>query len=155
MYSINSYVKIGSPLWLHPIPGDHDLTNDNLPYLRMLPQKSLLFVADRFLRRFLKILLNIFLCKIGLTHCTPILSPESWFEQTWIWGCKWFWTRKFKKKFNIFLCKNLTPHFGPNLTPGIMIWTNLNLHYMRMFPQKFQIFVADQFLKRRFYPMYS
>ena len=39
--------------------------------------------------------------------------------------------------FHIFLCKTLVGQFGPALPPGVMIWTNLNLHYLRMLPYKY------------------
>lgn len=48
---------------------------------------------------------------------------------------KWFFRRIF---LYIFLSK--TPNCDPAL-PGIMIWTNLNLHHMRMLPHKLFLYL--------------
>ena len=76
----------------------------------------------------------------------------SWFSQLWIyttWGC--FHTsfsfpgclvsekKIFKEILYIFLCKTSTPQCGLTLPPGVMIFTTLNLHYLRMLPHKFQL----------------
>ena len=47
-----------------------------------------------------------------------------------------FWEEDF---LYIFLCKTWSPRCGPALPQGTMIWTNLNLHYLRMLPQKYQL----------------
>ena len=44
--------------------------------------------------------------------------------------------RRFLNLFYIFLCKNLTPHCALTLPPGIMICATLNLHYLRILPNK-------------------
>jgi hypothetical protein len=101
------------------------------------------------LRRFLKIFpINSFV-KFGSAILAPSLPWGSWFEQIWIyttWG--WFHMsvifpgpvvleKKIFKEFSyIFLCKTWVGHFGPTLAPGVMIWTNLNLHYLRMIPHE-------------------
>lgn len=88
-------------------------------------------LTNWYLRRFFKILLYIFLYwkKIDL-HCCLNL---------------------FKKIFNNF-CLYISmnkfdspppaPIRGPTLPPGIIIWTNLNLHYPRKLPPKLQLFWA-------------
>ena len=40
----------------------------------------------------------------------------------------------------IFKCKTLIPYCGHIVTLGVMIWTNLNLHYIRKLSYKFQLF---------------
>lgn len=37
-----------------------------------------------------------------------------------------------------------SPPIVPNTTPGINIWTNLNLQYMRMLPYTCKIHFSDQ-----------
>jgi hypothetical protein len=41
--------------------------------------------------------------------------------------------------FYINICKNGFPYCGPTLPPGAMILTNLNLHYRRDLPSKFEL----------------
>lgn len=39
------------------------------------------------------------------------------------------------------LCKNLSPNFCcPTILNGVLIWTDMNLIYMRMLPTKFKLF---------------
>ena len=47
--------------------------------------------------------------------------------------------RFFKEYPYIFQCKILIGHCGPTLPPDVMIWTNLNLHYLRMLPHEFHL----------------
>lgn len=45
------------------------------------------------------------------------------------------WPIVFQKIFSLYIrCKNLTPHCSPTLPPRIMIWPQLNHHYLRMLP---------------------
>lgn len=44
----------------------------------------------------------------------------------------------------LFPCLSSTPSYGPTKSPRIMIFQNLNLHFMRMLPAKF-IIQCNQF----------
>lgn len=58
----------------------------------------------------------------------------------------------FSKYFPLYtymsFCSNLTLCRGLTLTPGILIWTYLNLSYLKMLPTSF-CFYTNGFLKRR------
>lgn len=57
---------------------------------------------------------------------------------------------KILKSFFLYLfqCKYYThPYCGPNLPPKIMIWTNLNLHHLRIHPHKLLIILPIFFFK--------
>lgn len=48
------------------------------------------------------------------------------------------------------LCKNLTPpppHHGLTFPPGIIIWPNSNLHYLRKLQHKFQLYWPKNYKK--------
>lgn len=59
-----------------------------------------------------------------------------WFTMYITTICKYF--------FSQFLSK-ISPHCGPILPPGIMVWTHLSLQYTNMFPHKFQLFCHNGF----------
>jgi hypothetical protein len=42
--------------------------------------------------------------------------------------------------FNINTCKYGSPYCGPSQPPGSMIWTNLNLHFIRKLSCKYELF---------------
>jgi hypothetical protein len=128
--------------------------NLNLHYLSMLSlyKYEKLWLSCSLEEDFYRNISNIFLCKTLVGHFGPALPPGSRFEQTWIfttWACFHIYMMNYgfvileKKTFNefcyIFLCKTLVGRFGPALPPGVMIWTNLNLHHLRMFLHKFQL----------------
>lgn len=46
--------------------------------------------------------------------------------------------------------KNLTQYYSPTLPPGIIIWANLFLNYLRMLPPKLQLFLVVRFFFREF-----
>ena len=91
-------------------------------------------------------------CKHGFPYCGPSWPPGPWFEQIWIctMSASFHLNLKFsglvvleKKIFKHFsyinTCKNGFPYCGPARPPGAMIWTNLNLHYVRKLPCKFEL----------------
>jgi hypothetical protein len=47
---------------------------------------------------------------------------------------------------NINTCKYAFPYCGPSRPPGTMIWTNLNLHYIRKLSCKYELFWLCGFL---------
>jgi hypothetical protein len=92
---------------------------------------------------------------------SPIVAQPDprgpWFEQTWICtmsgsfhvnlnfpGSVVLEKKIFKDFSYINTCKNGFPNCGPvrppgARPPGAMIWTNLNLHYVRKLPYKFEL----------------
>lgn len=46
--------------------------------------------------------------------------------------------------------RQLTLHCGPTLFRVIMIWPNLNLHYLMMLPHKWQLLLPVEFLEKDF-----
>ena len=88
---------------------------------------------------------------------SPIVaSPDPrgpWFSQTWICtmsesfhvnlnfsGSVVLEKKIFKDFSYISTCKNGLPYCGPIQPPGAMILTNLNLHYVKKLPCKFELF---------------
>jgi hypothetical protein len=51
----------------------------------------------------------------------------------------WFW-RRIKIFFNINICKYGFPYRGPTQSPGTMMWTVLNLHYIRKLSYRYDLF---------------
>lgn len=43
------------------------------------------------------------------------------------------------------------PHYGPTLSPAIMIWVYLYLPYLKMLPHKFRLFCSNGFWGKRFF----
>lgn len=108
---------------------------------------------------FEKIFFFLFICKNSFLP--PVVTPPFpwvwWFNQTLIytscmsWRCsievtaflsKWFLGRLKKNSLYIPIL-NFNPRCSLTLTPSIMIWTDLNLHYLKMLKLKF---FPDQFL---------
>jgi hypothetical protein len=52
--------------------------------------------------------------------------------------------------FYINICKYSFPHCGPSRSPGIMIWTNLNLQYIRKLSCKYELFCLSGSFKEDF-----
>ena len=82
----------------------------------------------------------------------PSYPQGSWFEQTWIScisgsfhinlsfsGLVFLEKKIFKDCSYIILCKTLIPYCVPIVPSGVMIWTNLNLHYIRKLPHNSQL----------------
>jgi hypothetical protein len=55
--------------------------------------------------------------------------PKDDLYPVWLKMACWFWRRRFF--FNINICKYGFPYCGPSRPPGTMMWTILNLHYIR------------------------
>jgi hypothetical protein len=58
--------------------------------------------------------------------------------QVWLQIVCWFWRRRFI--FNINTCKYGFPYCSPSQPLGTMIWTNLNIHYIRKLSCKYDLF---------------
>lgn len=83
----------------------------------------------------------------------------SWFKQTWIYSTfKQIWAfseqivflrRSYVKIFSFYSYSKLdSPHCGPHLPTGTMIWKNLNLHFLWMLPHKFELFCLNAFWEK-------
>lgn len=122
-------------------------THLNLPYLRVLHSSFSLSgqsVSNRFfIYSYVKLHTH--------PNCSSTLPRGSWFEQTKIyiiWVCfhasfsfsgQYDFEKKILKRFiYIFLCTKVYPYYGPTYL-AIIIWTNLNLPYLRMISHKFKI----------------
>lgn len=104
--------------------------------------------VSAFENKIFNIFLYLFLCKtILLNDASPQVSA---------FLANWFW-----EDFSLYIPmqKLPPPNYGPTLSPGIMIETNLNLHYRRKVPHKStflaKIFSIYSYLKRRFFSIYS
>lgn len=62
-----------------------------------------------------------------------------------------FLKNNFKYFFFVISYVKILPRCCPIISPGIIIWTKLNLTYMWMFPNKFQLFWSNRFMRRRFF----
>ena len=113
---------------------------------------NLSFPGPVVLEKIFKDFPYIIICKTLIPYCGPTIPLGSWFVQTWIStisgsfhinlsfpGRVVLEKKIFKDFSNIIICKTLIPYCGPIVPPGVMIWTNLNLHYIRKLPYKFQL----------------
>ena len=140
-------------LWPHPTPGGHDFHKLEFTLPEDASTQVSAFLVLWFMRRrFLKIYPIYSYVKLRPPIVAPPYPRGSWFSQRWIyttWSCfhtslsfpGWLVSEKkiFKDLLNIFLCKTSIPHCSPTLPPGVMLFTTLNLHYLRMHPQKCQL----------------
>lgn len=128
-----SWIKISFSRYFsrrsHHILRDQDLDNLILIYWRDF-HLSNMFLVNWDFQRFFSIHSYV---KLWSFHCGPNLSPGSWFEQTRI---------SLPLNASVYpSVKILPPPYSPlplcPLPLWIMIWYNLYLRYIRMFPQKF------------------
>jgi hypothetical protein len=63
---------------------------------------------------------------------------QGWFMPSLIEICQL--VLKNKILFNINICKYSFPYCGPSRPPGTMMWTTLNLHYIRKLSCKYELF---------------
>lgn len=132
-------------LWPLPTPGDHDWTNLN---------HFEAFLAKQFLRRrFLKIYSIYSFVKFhpplwphpipGDHNLNKLESPlhvNASISVTVFLAYKYLRWR-FLKIFSIYsYVKFHRTDCGPTLFPGTITWTNLNLHYLSMLPNKLMLF---------------
>jgi hypothetical protein len=64
--------------------------------------------------------------------------PKDNLYHVWLKLARWFWRRRFF--FNINICKYGFPYCCPSRLPGAMMWTILNLHYIRKLSCKYYLF---------------
>ena len=103
-----------------------------------------------------------------IPYWNPIVPRGSWFEQTWISTIPWSFhinfnfsgsvvlpEKIFKEFPYIIMCKTLIPYWNPIVLPGVMIWTNVNLHYISgSFHINFS-FSGPVILEKNIFPKYS
>jgi hypothetical protein len=65
----------------------------------------------------------------------PLSKDDSY--HVWLKLACWFWRRSF---FNINTCKYSFPYWGPIRPTGTMMWTILNLHYIRKLSCNYELF---------------
>jgi hypothetical protein len=71
------------------------------------------------------------------------LLCENYLYLVWLKLASYFWKRRFLKIFsNVNTCKNGFPHFGLTQRPGTIIFTNLNIHYIRKLFCKSELFMV-------------
>ena len=94
----------------------------------------------------------IIICKTLIPYCGPIVPPgvmiwtnlnlpiSGSFHINLSFPGPVVLEKKIFKDFSyIIICKTLIPYCGPIVPPGVMIWTNLNLLYIRKLPYKSQL----------------
>lgn len=120
-----------------------------------------LWIYIIFEKKILHDFLYILLGNTSSHYCCPHLKfqtlylnkldstvPKDASKQIWNSLFKGFLRWTFLKDcLNIFPCKNASLSFGTTFLRGSIIWTNLNLHYIRMLPNKLELFRYNGFEK--------
>jgi hypothetical protein len=78
----------------------------------------------------------------------PVLKSD--LCQVWLKLACWFCMEK-KIFFNINICKYSFPYCGPSGPPGTMMWTILNLHYIRKLSCKYDLFSGSVVLEKKIF----
>ena len=143
--------NLDSLLWPHHTPGVMICTNLNFHYIRKLSNKFHLSWSVVLEKKIFKDFPYIIMCKTLIPYWDPIVPPGVmiWTNLNLLWGsCHINFSfpgpvvlekKIFKDSPYIFICKTLIPYWGPIIPPGVMIWTNMNLHYIRKLSHKVQL----------------
>lgn len=132
-------------------------------YLRMPPNKLLILwqnCIEKVFKDFSLLILS-FVNVISSPNVAPFNNQGSWLRQSGIYMHQDdsthsrsidFWKKKIKKIFlYLYLRKKSTHNYGPTFLefPRIIVWINLDLHYLSVLLHKFHLFLAKRFLIKK------
>lgn len=125
------------------------ILNGELTFSKCTPHENVstkvsTFLADKLLRRFLKINSKYCYVKVQPLIVVPSYSRGSYCSQHWMYLIKDCSNKSYSKYSYVKVNPPLLPH--PN--SGVMIFTILYFHYLRMLRHKFHLSWSDSSWKK-------